>query len=197
MTAHPFDWATSGRRCNGEQDGTIPRVDEVASAGVRLSLSEPALGVLAGVEGPVLDTRNALDSVPLPLPPNGSTLSLAGHLVRPLFEPTILDVARREGLLPVRMRRSGCLTVLGTLLRDRSYPAVAVGIDVGLESMLFVRVVGRGFAHAVALGEGPVEQDVLRFMLTSRPGPGRPGGRSPRWCGSVGGLTGIPKPAAI
>lgn len=71
---------------------------------------------------------------------------------------------------PVQHRYAWVLAnsaALHALDRRRPHLPDRVGHDLHVHAVaaVLVRVAGPGVAHAVALGEGPVEQDVLRFML--------------------------------
>ncbi|MEU9750165.1 hypothetical protein [Streptomyces niveus] len=88
-----------GRDVLLEGDGPITWIDELASASVGLSLSEPSLGVLEGVEGTVLDAGNALYSVAGALAVHGSAVALAGFRVGALLQPSVFYVAGQVGLL--------------------------------------------------------------------------------------------------
>jgi hypothetical protein len=89
-----------------EGDGTVTRIDEFASAGVRLRLGEPYLGVLERVERAVLDTGDALDAVPRALAVHGCASALPGLGVGALLQPSVFYVAGQGKLLAIGEERS-------------------------------------------------------------------------------------------
>ncbi|GGU12281.1 hypothetical protein GCM10010272_66900 [Streptomyces lateritius] len=92
------------------------------------------------------------------------------------------------------------MSATGQRRRDPQQVARRIGYDLHVHTVaaVLLREVGPAVADAVALGEGPVEQDVIRIRLAQDPQePGRPSGQMLDDSCDVGVPTDMPKPAAI
>ena len=119
-----------GRDVVLEGDGSVAWIDELASAGVGLGLGEPGLGILECVEGPVLDSGDALDAVAGALAVHGRALAFTGLDVGSLLEPSVFCVAGQVELLE-EGGRCGALGREGVRRLGCRRPAAGVRYSVG------------------------------------------------------------------